>query len=275
MKFIVSSTLLLKNLQSLGGVLSSNNTLPILDDFLFELDSTQLVVTASDLETTMKVEVELNMAEGTGMIAIPAKILLSTLKTFADIPITFQVNTETLAIEISAGDGTYKLTGHRGEEYPKTPTLEDTTSLQVESHVLVSAFSKTIFATGNDELRPVMSGVFCEITPDNLTFVATDAHKLVRYTRKDAKGDTSASFILPKKPLNHMRSVLPVDETLVDISYNDSNAIFQFSNVKLVCRLIEGKYPNYRAVIPNDNPKRMIIDRQLLFKFHQEGGNIC
>lgn len=264
MKFIVSSSLLLKNLQSLGGVISSNNTLPILDDFLFELEDTKLMVTASDLETTMKVEVELDMAEGNGKIAIPAKILLSTLKTFADIPITFQVNTDSLAIEISAGDGTYKLSGHRGDEYPKTPTLEDTTSLQVESHVLVSAFAKTIFATGNDELRPVMSGVFCEITPDDMTFVATDAHKLVRYTRKDARGDSSASFILPKKPLNHMKTVLPVDDTLVDISYNDSNAIFQFANVKLVCRLIEGKYPNYRAVIPAENPNVMVIDRQLL-----------
>ncbi|MFA8300125.1 MAG: DNA polymerase III subunit beta [Hyphomicrobiales bacterium] len=264
MKFIVSSSLLLKNLQSLNGVISSNNTLPILDDFLFELVDTKLLITASDLETTMKVEVELNKSEGDGSVAIPAKILISTLKTFADIPITFTVDPNNLGVEISAGDGTYKLSGHRGEEYPQTPSLEDTTSLQVEAHVLVSAFTKTIFATGNDELRPVMSGVFCEITPDDITFVATDAHKLVRYSRKDAKGENSTSFILPKKPLNQMKSVLPIDETLVEISYNTTNAVFEFGTVKLVCRLIDGNYPNYRAVIPMDNPNVLTIDRQFL-----------
>lgn len=262
MKFIVSSSLLLKNIQALSGVLNSSNTLPILDDFLFELKDDKLFITASDLETTMTVSLEPTKSEEAGTVAIPARILLETLKTFADIPITFTINNETLGIEISAGDGKYKLSGHRSDEYPQMPALEDTTSLELKASILVNAINKTIFATGNDELRPVMSGVFCELTPDDITFVATDAHKLVRYRRTDAKAESSVSFILPKKPLNQIKNILAGnDETIVKIEYNQTNAFFTFDNIFMVCRLIDGRYPNYDAVIPANNPNVLTIDR--------------
>lgn len=261
MRFIINSTALLKALQSISGVLSSNNTLPILDDFLFEVGETSLKVTSSDLETTMTVELELAKSEEPGAIAVPAKILLETLKTFSDIPIIFHIDEESQLIEISAGDGKYKLTGHKGEEYPKSPQLEDTTFITMESAVLANAISKTIFATGNDDLRPVMSGVFCELEPDSITFVATDAHKLVRYRRTDVQADASASFVLPKKPLNMLKNLLSNDALAVRIEYNQTNALFVFRNFQLICRLIDGKYPNYDAVIPSSNPNKLFIER--------------
>ncbi len=261
MRFIINSAALLKGLQSISGVLSSNNTLPILDDFLFEVDETSLKVTSSDLETTMTVELELTKSEEPGTIAVPAKILLETLKTFSDIPIIFHIDEETQLVEISAGDGKYKLTGHKGDEYPKSPQLEDTTFISLESAVLANAIQKTIFATGNDEIRPVMSGVFCELEPDSITFVATDAHKLVRYRRKDVQAEASASFVLPKKPLNMLKNLLSNDELPVRIEYNQTNALFVFRNFQLICRLIDGKYPNYEAVIPSVNPNKLFIER--------------
>jgi len=261
MKFIISSSLLLKNLQSILGVINTNNTLPILDDFLFELKENGLIITSSDLETTMSVTVKPEKAEETGSVAIPAKILVDTLKTFADIPVSFSVNSSTLMIEISAGEGKYKLSGHKHEEYPRTPILEDMTAVQLDSALLAHAINKTIFATGNDELRLVLSGVFCELTPDDLTFVATDAHKLVKYRRTDAKSQDSASFILPKKPLNLLKNSLASQEVPVKIEYNRTNAFFSFNNISLICRLIDGKYPNYDAVIPKENPNKLTIDR--------------
>jgi DNA polymerase-3 subunit beta len=262
MKFIVSSTLLLKQLQAIGGVINSNNTLPILDNFLFELDKDGLTISASDLETTMTSKVAVTKAEKTGSIAIPAKILLDTLKTFSDIPITFTIESKTTyAIEISAGEGKYKLTGHNADEFPKTPTLESFSSVEMGSEVLAKAITKSLFATGNDELRPVMSGVFCQLSPENITFVATDAHKLVRYRRADAKSKEVSSFILPKKPLNLLKNLLLYDESKVKIEYNTTNAFFAFSNFNLICRLIDGKYPNYDAVIPTENPNKLIIER--------------
>ncbi len=264
MKFIVSSSLLLKNLQLISGVLSTNNTLPILDDFLFELHEDSFTVTASDLETTMSVTIALDKAEKPGSVAIPAKKLLDVLKTFADIPVTFTVNKDTFGVELSAGEGKYKLSGHNSEEYPKKPVLEDTKQLTINSNILADAINKTIFATGNDELRPVMSGVNCELSPENIVFVATDAHKLVRYKRLDAKSESVANFILPKKPLNQLKHIFAIEDFPVKLEYNDTNAFFSFNNVYLVCRLIEGKYPNYEAVIPPENPNVLTIERLTL-----------
>ena len=257
MKFIISSTLLLKNLQAILGVINSNNTLPILDDFLFELEDNSLTITSSDLETTMRVTVLTDMAEEQGSIAIPAKILVETLKTFPDIPVAFSINPENLMVEISAGEGKYKLSGHPSNEYPRIPVLEDTTSITFNSSLMSQAINKTLFATGNDELRLVLSGVFCELSPDDVTFVATDAHKLVRYKRTDVKSEESAAFILPKKPLNLLKNILSSQEVPVSIEYNRTNAFFAFANINLVCRLIDGKYPNYDAVIPKDNPNSL------------------
>jgi len=264
MKFIISSSLLLKNLQAVIGVINSNNTLPILDDFLFELREDMLTVTTSDLETTMKVMVRPDKSEADGSVAIPAKILVETLKTLPDIPVSISIDMETLLVEIIAGEGKYKMSGHRSDEYPHTPSLESPTSITIPSGTLFKAISKTIFATGNDELRLVLSGVFCQLSPDDITFVATDAHKLVRYTRLDARAETSASFVLPKKPLNLLKNILSAQDTDVNIEYNRTNAFFSFSNVNLICRLIDGKYPNYEAVIPKDNPNHLVIDRMAL-----------
>ena len=264
MKFIVSSSVLLKNLSALSGVISSSNTLPILDDFLFELKEDQLFVTASDLETTMTVAVPLTKAEEPGSVTIPAKILLDTLKTFSDIPVIFSINPETLLVELSAGEGKYKLSGHSSDEFPQSPVLDEAAKLTLNAGVLVDAINKTLFATGSDELRPVMSGVYCELSPDHLTFVATDAHKLVRYRRKDARSEQVTSFILPKKPLNQLKGILANKDFEVNIEYTQTNSLFTFENFKLICRLIDGKYPNYEAVIPTSNPNVLTVDRGLL-----------
>jgi DNA polymerase III subunit beta len=264
MKFIISSSLLLKNLQAILGVINTNNTLPILDDFLFELKEDALTITSSDLETTMSVTMKPEKAEEDGAVAIPAKILVDTLKTFPDIPLSFSINETSLAVEISAGEGKYKLSGHKSDEYPRTPALEETTSVELAAGVLYNAINKTLFATGNDELRLVLSGVFCELSPDDTTFVATDAHKLVRYRRTDARSVESANFILPKKPLNLLKAILASLEEPVRLEYNNTNAFFSFSNINLVCRLIDGKYPNYDAVIPTTNPNQLTIDRMSL-----------
>lgn len=264
MRFIVSSALLLKNLQAIGGVVSSNNTLPILDDFLFEIAEDTLKVTASDLETTMSVMLKLTMSEEEGKVAIPARILIDTLKTFADVPVTFTINEENFAVEMTAGEGKYRLNGHNGDEYPETPVIEEGNSFEIESALLAEAITKTVFAAGNDELRPVMSGVLMEMTEEDLSFVATDAHKLVRFSRNDIKPERNDSIILPTKPLNQIKSILLNDDNTVKIEYNEKNAFFGFGNVQLVCKLIVGKYPNYRAVIPAENPNKLQIGRSLL-----------
>ncbi len=264
MKFIISSSVLLKNLQTLSGVLSTSNTLPILDDFLFELKDDNLFITASDLETTMTVSIPLTNSEGPGIVAIPAKIMLDTLKTFADVPVTISIDKNTQGIELSAGEGKYRMVGHKSDEFPQTPIKEDTTEITIDSSILASAFNKTVFAVGTDELRPVMSGVFCDLSSDEAVFVATDAHKLVRYKRKDIKAERSSAFILPKKPLNQLRNILSYDDVPVKIEYNETNTFFTFGNVDLSCRLIEGKYPNYEAVIPTENPNVLTISRNSL-----------
>ncbi len=261
MKFIVSSTLLLKNLQSISGVLTTNNNLPILDDFLFELKEESIQITASDLETTMQVTVPAAKAEEDGRVAIPAKMLLDALKAFPETPIGFSVNRQTFGIELAAGDGKYRLAGHNPDDYPELPELENTQRLSLGTHILADAIQRTLFAAGNDELRPVMSGVFCQFSADDLTFVATDAHKLVRYRRTDVMAPESASFILPKKPLNQLKNLLAKETDDVLVEYNTENAHFAFGNIRLICRLIEGKYPDYESVIPNINPNLLTVDR--------------
>jgi DNA polymerase III subunit beta len=261
MKFIINSHTLLRKLQSLNGIINSSNTLPILDDFLFELDDTILKVTATDLETTMVMTMEPTMADEPGKITIQAKLLLDFLKYLPDAPLTFTIDQTTLAVEILSSEGKYKLTGHNADDYPQLPELSDTTNVELSSTLLAAGISKTVFATGNDELRPVMGGVFFELTPDYLTFVATDAHKLVRYRRLDANLGLSASFIVPRKPLNVLKNLLANEEFQVSVEYNVTNASFAFQGVRLYSRLIEGKYPAYEAVIPKDNKNLLTVDR--------------
>jgi DNA polymerase-3 subunit beta len=261
MKFIVSSSALLKQLQAISGVLNTNSPLPILENFLFEINNSELTISASDLETTMTTKLSVE-AKDKGKIAIPARILLDTLKTFAEQPLAFSIKEKTFQVELSSDMGKYKLTGQDGEEFPKIPVIEKSSSIELPSEVLAEAINKTVFATGNDELRPVMSGVYCALSPQNIIFVATDAHRLVRYTRTDAKSKNATSFIIPKKPLHLLKTCLPSENVKVKIDYNESNAFFTFDNFHLICRLIDGRYPNYEAVIPLDNPNKLVIDRE-------------
>ena len=259
MKFIVSSTYLLKQLQILGEVINNNNTLPILDNFLFELNHDELTVSASDLETTMSAKLKVE-SDSEGSIAVPAKLLLETLKTFPEQPLTFVVESNN-TIELSSNHGKYALAYANGEEFPNAVELKEPSSTIIQGDVLATAISKTIFASGNDDLRPVMSGVFFQFSTEGLTFVATDAHKLVKYSREDVSASQASEFIMPKKPLNLLKGILAGSETDVLIEYNESNAKFTFDDTTLICRLIDGKYPNYEAVIPKENPNKLIIDR--------------
>ncbi|MEO1012627.1 MAG: DNA polymerase III subunit beta [Bacteroidota bacterium] len=259
MKFIVSSSYLLQHLQVLGGVINSSNTLPILDNFLFDLDQERLTVSASDLETTMNSVLKVD-SQDKGTIAVPARLLLDTLKTFPEQPLTFVVE-DNNTVEISSNHGKYALAYADGAEFPKAVELADPSSTKLLGDILATAVAKTIFAAGNDDLRPVMSGVFFQFSPENLTFVATDAHKLVKYQRADVSASQVAEFIMPKKPLNLLKGILAGSESEVLIEYNDSNAKFSFDDTQLICRLIDGKYPNYEAVIPKENPNRLGISR--------------
>lgn len=259
MKFIVSSSYLLKQLQVLGGVINNSNTLPILDNFLFELEHSKLTVSASDLETTMASTLEVE-SDSEGSVAIPAKLLLETLKTFPEQPLTFVIE-DNNTIEISSNHGKYALAYASADDFPKAISLDSPSTTTLGADILATAISKTIFAAGNDDLRPVMSGVFFQFSTESLTFVATDAHKLVKYSRTDVTANETAEFIMPKKPLNLLKGILAGSDEDVTIEYNDSNAKFSFENSVLICRLIDGKYPNYEAVIPKENPNQLTISR--------------
>ena len=259
MKFIVSSVALLKKLQIVGGVINSSNTIPVLDHFLFELENSSLTITASDLETTMSTTIDVD-SESKGKLAIPSKLLLDTLKTFPEQPLTFVI-LENNIIEINSNHGKYALAYSDGEQFPKTIQLDNPSSTKLSSDVLLKAINNTLFAAGNDDLRPVMSGVFFQLSNNNLTFVATDAHKLVKYTRSDFSASETAEFIMPKKPLNLLKTILGDKEYEVAVEYNNSNAKFILPETLIICRLIDGNYPNYEAVIPKENPNVLTIDR--------------
>ncbi len=262
MKFIVNSSYLLKELQKLNAVISSNNTLPILDNFLFEVNDNSMTIVASDLEVTMLSKIDIE-SRNDGRITIPSKILIDTLKTFSNQPLTFLIDEESSSIEISSDVGNYKLVGNNANEFPKTPKLSSSSKTAIKSNTLANAINKTLFASGNDDLRPVMSGVFCELSNEKITFVATDAHKLVKHSKTITSSDSISTFILPKKPLNILKNILDTD-TEVNIEYNDTNALFSFNNSTIICRLIDGKYPNYDAVIPKENPNKLKIETNVL-----------
>lgn len=259
MKFTLSTMELLKKLQFLNGVINSNYTLPILDNFLFEIVDNELKITASDLDSTMSTKIKIESSENV-FIALPAKLLLDILKTLPEQPLAFEVF-ENHTIEISSNSGKYNIAYVPGEEYPKLVILNNPSHLIIPSKVLSNAISKTIFAVGNDDLRPIMCGVLFQLSTSGLTFVATDAHKLVKYARTDVTASEAANFIMPKKPLNVLKGVLAGIEEDVRIENNESNAKFTFEDFVLSCRLIDGRYPNYEAVIPKENPNKLIIDR--------------
>jgi DNA polymerase-3 subunit beta len=263
MKFVVSSSELLGHLQAISRVISSKNTLPILDNFLFNLSGNDLEITASDLESTLITRMKLENTDGDGTIALPARILLDTLKEFSVQPLTFDINMETLAVVISSENGKFNVVGQNGIDFPALPSIKKDKKFEfvINADVLLAGISKTLFATADDELRPVMGGIFVETSTDKITFVASDAHKLVRYQRTDAHSDNNASFILPKKPAYLLKNILPKEEGPVTVEFDDKNAFFILSNYKIVCRLVEGNYPNYNSVIPKNNPRKITIDR--------------
>jgi DNA polymerase III, beta subunit len=262
MRFIVSSSYLFKKLQTIGGVINSNNTMPILDNFLFELSKNKLVVSASDLETTIKGVIEVE-SDSEGSIAVPYKFLVDTLKMLPEQAITFIVNDNKTA-QIRTNNAEYSFAYYDAAEFPSIVDIPDPNKVSIMGDVLATAIQTTIFATGNDDLRPIMNGVFFDFSENGLTFAATDAHKLVKYERKDIVSPHKTEFVMPKKPLNLLKGILAGSETDVTIEYNESNAKFSFDDMEYVCRLIDGKYPNYEAVIPKENPNKLIINRLLL-----------
>lgn len=266
MRFIINSQLFLKHLNALSGVISNNNTVPIISCFHLHLEGNTLTIKATDLETTMVSTIELEDArvDGIDTIAVPSKLLLDMLKNMDDVALNIAVNPETLAIEIGAGEGKYTLAGQNADTYPSMPEMEETTRAALPSSVLVNAINKTAFAASTDEMRQQMSGIFCEMTPESVTFVATDAHKLVRYRRTDIHADENATFILPRKPITLVKNILSNNKEEIDVTidYNTTNVFFSFDNFLIICRLVEGKYPNYEAAIPKDNPNKLTVERQ-------------
>jgi DNA polymerase III subunit beta len=263
MKFVISSTELLKHLQLIGRVISSKNTLPILDNFLFDLSGHELHITASDLETTLVTIIDLENVTDEGKVAVPARILMDMLKEFPEQPLTFHINMETLGIELNSENGKYNIVGQNPDDFPQVPQIksEQETRLQLPSGLIYQGIEKTIFATAEDELRPVMNGIYVELTPENITFVATDAHKLVRYRRKDVEPGQESSFIFPKKPASLIRNILSKEDSQVELSFDDKNVEFVLPKYRMISRLTEGNYPDYDSVIPSDNPFKLTIDR--------------
>jgi DNA polymerase-3 subunit beta len=260
MKFIVNSSYLLKQLSNINGVITTNPVVPILENFLFEIDKSGLTVTASDLQTSMITEITVESKEK-GNIAVPARILLDTLKNLPDQPVTFSIDESTYSIEISSDNGRYKLAGENATDFPKVPAVSNDFSATISSEVLARAVNNTIFATSSDELRPAMTGVYVNLGEKNTTFVATDGHRLVRYRRTDIKSDNGNSIIIPRKALNLLKATLPTENTDVSIDFNMSNAFFKFGNIRMICRLIDERFPDYENVIPSTNPIKMTISR--------------
>lgn len=263
MKFIVSSSYLLKQLSAINGVITTNPVVPILENFLFEINDGQLTITASDLQTSMITELEVEAKED-GNIAIPAKILLETLRNLPEQPVTFSIDADTYSIEINSDNGRYKLSGENATDFPKIPTVSDGYSVNMSSGVLAQAINSTIYATSNDELRPAMTGVYIKLDETNTTFVATDSHRLIRYRRVDIASDMAHSMIIPRKALTLLKATLPSENTNVNLEFNASNAFFNFNNVKMICRLIDERFPDYDNVIPSDNENTMNINKASL-----------
>jgi DNA polymerase III subunit beta len=263
MKFIVSSSALLKQLASINGVVTNNPVVPILENFLFEISDSTLTITASDLETSMITELQVEAKES-GRIAAPAKILIETLKNLPDQPVTFTIDEETYTIEISSANGRYKLSGENATDFPRVPVVKGGNAIEIPSNVLARAINKTIFAVSNDELRPAMTGIFVQLRSDNVTFVATDGHRLLRFRRTDIATSQEASLIIPRKAFTLLKSTLPSEATAVRMEFNQSNAFFSFDNIRMICRLIDERYPDYENVIPVQNPNKLVIDRAAL-----------
>ena len=259
MKFIVSSSALLKQLQHIAGVINANTVLPILEDFLFEVEKNKLSVVATDLETVMRIQMDIE-AKDTGKVCIPAKILMDSLKNIPDQPLTFNID-KNFGIELTSDNGKYKVMGENPDNFPKEPAADGTTTFKTTSAALLTAINKTLFAVSNDDLRPAMTGVFFELDKKGMQTVATDAHRLVRYKRTDVSCPKSDSFIVPKKPLTLLKTALPFNEDEISVSYNSNHLFIQHGTTQMSCRLIDARFPDYKVVIPTDNPYKLTVNK--------------
>jgi DNA polymerase-3 subunit beta len=259
MKFIVSSSALLKQLQQISGVINANTVLPILEDFLFEIEKNRLTVVATDLETVMKIEMDIE-AKDNGRVCIPAKILIDSLKNIPDQPLTFNID-KNFGVEITSDNGKYKVMGENPDNFPKEPVSDETTTFTITSSALVTAINKTLFAVSSDDLRPAMTGVYFEMDKKGIQFVATDAHRLVRYKRTDVSCPKTESLIVPKKPLNLLKSAMPDNDDELTISYNSNHLFVKHGTTQMSCRLIDARFPDYKVVIPADNPYKLTVNK--------------
>jgi DNA polymerase III subunit beta len=260
MKFTVSSSSLLKQLVGINGVIASNPIIPILENFLFEIKGEKLSITASDLQTSMITVLNVD-TQTDGNIAIPARILLDTLKNLPEQPVTFTIDPDTYSIEISSENGRYKLAGENAIDFPKIPEVTGVSSVELPSDIILRAVTNTIFATSTDELRPAMTGVLFQLNDANSTFVASDGHRLIRYRRQDVTSATGTSIIIPRKALNLLKATLPSEPATVQMNFNQSNAFFSFNNIRMICRLIDERFPDYENAIPLNNPNVLTIER--------------
>jgi len=261
MRFIVTSTTLLKNLQQISGIISTNTVLSVLEDFLFELNGNRLTITATDLETMMRIQMEVNEANGDGRICVPSKILLEYLKNLPEQPVTFSINEQDLSIEMSSSVGKYRIGGEKADDFPREPAAGDATSFTMPGIALIESISKTLFAVSSDTLRPAMTGVFFELSSEGVNFVSTDAHRLVQLGRTDISAPETHGLVIPKKPLQQLRNTLPADESIVSLSYNDSHLFVSNNRMSMSCRLIDARFPDYKAVVPKDNPYTLTVNR--------------
>jgi DNA polymerase-3 subunit beta len=260
MKFIISSANLLKQVGALNGVILNNPIMPILENFLFKVENNKLIITASDMQNTMTAEVAVDSDED-GKVAVPAKMLIETLKNLPEQPVTIVMNPETYAVEIISDKGRYRLAGENADDFPEPLAVKATEEIEFPAEVLSSAIAYTLFAVSNDEMKPSMNGVFVQLSPKNITFVSTDSHRLVRYRRDDVTSQSEVSVIVPKKALNLLKNALPSSDIPVLVTFNKSNAFFTFGNMKLVCRLIDERFPDYENVIPLNNANNLTINR--------------
>jgi DNA polymerase-3 subunit beta len=260
MKFVVSSSVLLKQLSAVNGVIANNPIVPILENFLFQIDQNQLTVTASDLQTVMITTLAIESTDS-GAIAVPARLLLDTLRGLPDQPITFKIDGDTFGTEIITENGRYKLSGENPIDFPKVPQVTKSLSVQIHADVLGAAIANTIFAVSNDDLRPAMTGVYVQLSAEYTNFVATDGHRLIRYRRNDVKSEQESTMIIPRKALNLLKSTLPSDDTTVTADFSSANAFFSFNNIRMICRLIDERFPDYENAIPQNNPNVMTINR--------------
>lgn len=260
MKFVVSSSVLLKHLSTVNGVIASNPIVPILENFLFEINKNTLTVTASDMQNVMITEVEVD-SKDKGAIAVPARLLLDTLRSLPDQPVTINIDEETFGIEMVTANGHFKLAGENSMDFPKVPEVNRNFSIELDSDVLMLAISNTLFATSTDDLRPAMTGVYVHVSPEHTTFVATDGHRLIRYRREDVTAENATSMILPRKALNLLKSSLPSAAIPVKAEFSSSNAFFSIGSIKMICRLIDERFPDYENVIPKNNSNRLLVER--------------